>query len=164
MNFTLGTLANHRSVTLTVVVHPTGQVGDSVTNTANVTSAVADPNTSDNSAPASFVLQPNSGGTRSPRVLKLQRFGFHSQPTLLVLSLSDDLDPSTARRVGYYRLVSPGPDHRFGTSDDSLIPVSSAVYDPARRTVTLRPARRLSLVRVFQLTVDGSGRAGAGRD
>ena len=40
------------------------------------------------------------------------------------------------------------------------IPVSQAVYDPSNETVTLDPARRLNVHRVYQLTVNGTAPGG----
>src|SRR5262249_41665490 len=40
-----------------------------------------------------------------PTVLALQRFGFHAQPTTLVISFSTALDPASAQALRNYRLV-----------------------------------------------------------
>ena len=41
----------------------------------------------------------------APTVVSLQRFGFHEQPTSLVLAFSEPLDPARAQDLGNYRLI-----------------------------------------------------------
>ncbi len=98
--------------------------------------------------------------TGGAKVVSLQRFGFHAQPTRLVVGFSEGLDAARAQNPANYQLVAPGRDGRFGTRDDVRIGVSSARYDAASRTVTLHPIRRLNLHRVYQLTVIGTGAGG----
>ncbi len=83
----------------------------------------------------------------APTVLSLVRFGFHMQPTSLVLSFSSALDPTPAQNVNNYQLI---------TSSGAIIPISSAVYDPTALTVTLFPSQLLNLESFYQLTVDGA--------
>ena len=77
---------------------------------------------------------------------RLQRFGFHAQPTTLVLTFSTLLDPTRAQDVRNYRLVCP---------HGRTIRITKAVYDPTANAVTLRPAQRLPLHESFVLTVNG---------
>jgi len=85
--------------------------------------------------------------TEGPRVLGLRRFGFHFQPTVLVLAFDRPLNPADAQDVANYRIVGPR---------GLLVPVASAVYDPTARTVTLHPSGRLNLHWVYHLTVRGT--------
>ena len=81
-----------------------------------------------------------------PTVVGLQRFGFHAEPTRVVLAFSSPLDPARAQDLRNYRIVGP---------DGKAVAIASATYDPASGTVTLRPRARLDLHRVYQLTVVG---------
>ena len=107
---------------------------------------------------ANFIVQPAVVG--GPQIVDLDRFGFHSQPTLLVLTFDRDLAQATAVDLNNYRIFTPGRDGQIGTADDVAVPVSSAVYDPATRTVTLLASQRLSLFTEHALFVRGTG-AGA---
>ncbi len=106
------------------------------------------------SQPLSFtVVQEVSG----PQIVNLQRFGYHSQPTMLVLTFDTALDPATAQNPNNYQVYRPGRDHQIGTADDVLVAISSGVYDPVGRTVTLVMAQRLSIFQTHQLIVRGTG-------
>ena len=82
-----------------------------------------------------------------PTVVSLVRFGFHMQPTTLVLTFSTALDPTSAQNVNNYQIM---------TSDGALIPVTSAVYNASTMTVTLTPSQLLNIHDVYQLTVTGT--------
>jgi hypothetical protein len=70
------------------------------------------------------------------------------QPTVLVLTFNDGLDPTSAQDLSNYKLVGPA-----GRS----LSIRSAVYDPTSNTVTLRPGTRVDLHDTYQLTVIGTG-------
>jgi hypothetical protein len=91
-----------------------------------------------------------------PTVANLQSFGVHLQPTTLVVTFSQPMDAARAESLAEYRLIGPGPDHKFGTKDDHRIRIRSARYNPATNSVVLRPVRRLPLHDTFQLTVKGT--------
>ena len=91
----------------------------------------------------------------APTVSSLRRFGFHAQPTVLVLTFDASMNPTRAEDTANYELVAAGPDGRFGTRDDRRISFKSAIYNAPLRTVTLVPPRRLSLHKVYRLTVNG---------
>jgi hypothetical protein len=95
-----------------------------------------------------------------PVVVNLARYGYHAQPTYLVITFSTALNPSTAENTRNYSLVAAGPDHRFNTRDDVRIRIRRAVYNPTTHTVTLVPARRLPLRSTFELTVNGTSPTG----
>jgi hypothetical protein len=86
-------------------------------------------------------------------VTGVHRFGFHAQPTTLVLTFDTQLDPKRAQDPDSYQIVALGRSHR-------RIRLKSAVYDSATRTVTLSPERRLNLHNRFRLTVLGTGPRG----
>jgi hypothetical protein len=96
---------------------------------------------------------PSRGDFIGPTVVRVQRFGFHQQPTRLVLTFGEGLDPATASNVGNYRLVAARPNGR-------VIRVLAASYDPAARAVTLSLRRRLPLRDTFRLTVRGAAPGG----
>jgi parallel beta-helix repeat protein len=92
----------------------------------------------------------------SPTVLLVQRFGVHMHPTVLMLTFSSALDPSTAENVHNYRIVDPS---------GRRVAIESAVYNATANTVTLQPAERINLHHTYQLMVIGSGSSGvAGAD
>jgi hypothetical protein len=85
--------------------------------------------------------------TAAPTVVSLLRFGFHAQQTSLVLTFSTALAAGPAQDVNNYQIM---------TENGTVIPVTSAVYDPTALTVTLSPAQRLNLQSFYQLTVTGT--------
>jgi|GEM_PF-1554402 len=91
-----------------------------------------------------------------PTVVGLERFGVHRQPTRLVLSFSEGLDPARASNLQNYVLVHAGRDGVIGTRDDRQVRLRGAVYHSANSTVSLRPAQLLSLRQRFTLTVRGT--------
>lgn len=78
-----------------------------------------------------------------------------SRSKAIVISLSDGLSPSTVPNLASYRLVAAGRDKRYGTKDDVVTILRSATYDPAARTITLRPRKKsaLSTPAPLQLTI-----------
>jgi len=92
-----------------------------------------------------------------PTVTHLRRYGFHAQPTILVLSFSGPLDPARAEDVANYTLVGPvGGRGRGGHP----IAIASAIYDPSARTVTLLPIRGMNVHYRYGLTIHGTGPLG----
>ena len=88
---------------------------------------------------------------QAPSVVKLQRFGFHMHPTVLVLTFNQPLAPTTAQDARNYRIVGPG---------GHPIEIRRAVYDPANMTVTLHPTDRLSVHHPYRVSVIGTGSNG----
>ena len=106
-----------------------------------------------------YVLVTPASQVVAPTVQNLQRFGFHAQPTTLVLTFSTALDPAPAQDVANYRLNAV-IGHRIGHA----IRIKAAIYDPTTHAVTLQPAHRLYLFGRYLLEVNGStptGVAGA---
>ena len=91
--------------------------------------------------------------TASPTVTRVVRYGFHSQPTYLLLTFSTALDPSSAQDVSNYSLL--GPIHRRGVPSYA-VGIESAVYDSATHTVTLKLSQRWNIHWRWQLTVNGT--------
>jgi hypothetical protein len=87
-----------------------------------------------------------------PLVMNFQRFGYHSQPTVVVLTFNKALDPATADSAANYRIVPLG---RRG-KPDTAISIKRISYNAADRTVTLQPSRRLNVHDRFELSVDGT--------
>jgi len=96
----------------------------------------------------------------SPTVTSLLRFGFHAQPTVLVLRFSTPLNALRAEDVRNYAIVTLGGSGRGGSRAGHRIGVSLAVYDAATRTVTLYPSERLDVHNLYALTVRGTGARG----
>ena len=90
-----------------------------------------------------------------PSLLGIVRYGFHAQPTHLVLGFNEPLHGPSAANLANYRLVSAGRDGRFGTRDDVVIPLRSATIDATAQIVTLVTRRPLPLRRPYQLLVRG---------
>jgi hypothetical protein len=93
----------------------------------------------------------------APVVTGLSRSGVHLQPTRLVLTFSTPLNAPRAQDLSAYRLVLIAPGPQRGSLRTVVLKLKSAVYDPARRTVTLTPRQRLNLHRPYMLTVKGTG-------
>ncbi len=92
----------------------------------------------------------------SPTVMSVQRFGFHMQPTSLVLTFSAPLDPVRAEDVKNYQIVTMGGRGRKGDLIGHVTRVRAAVYNPAALTVTLFPRQRLDFHNLYRLIVDGA--------
>ena len=86
--------------------------------------------------------------TSGPKVSGLSRHGIHQQRTTLVLSFDSALDATRAQNVANYRLTD---------AMGRRVAVARAVYDPANMTVTLQPSAKLSVFKVYNLSVIGTG-------
>lgn len=96
----------------------------------------------------------------TPKIVGL-KFVFEAEGRLrrivgLVLTLDRSLLGTVATDLANYRLVVPGADNRFGTVDDRPLSIRAAVYDAARRTVTLELHTPLREGTAFQLAVEGT--------
>jgi uncharacterized repeat protein (TIGR01451 family) len=159
LTFNIGDLAAQASRTIRIVVRPNpSALGTTIVNKATSTSTTADPNSGNNndvqSPSSTVILRPEM---TPPTVVGVARYGVHWQPTAIVLTFSEPLNPTNASDPANYRLTLAGSDRRFGTADDWLIPLRQVpTYDASTRTVTLIPRYRLNLHRQAQLTVNGS--------
>jgi hypothetical protein len=82
--------------------------------------------------------------------------GYHMQPTTIQYAFSGELDAAAATDAASYGIVWAGADRKPGTRDDRTIGVASVSYDPATRVVTVMPAERLGLGKVYVLTISGA--------
>ena len=85
------------------------------------------------------------------QVTDVARFGFHAQPTFVLLSFNSPLDAITAQNALNYQIVGPA---------GRRITILRAIYDPVTDTVTLVPAERLNIHERYSLTVIGAAPAG----
>ncbi len=83
-----------------------------------------------------------------PRLTRVQRFGFHTMPTTVVLTFDQPLDPGSAEDVRNYVILDPS-GHR--------VRINRAVLDATGHTVTLHPAQQISIHQPYQLIVNGAG-------
>jgi virginiamycin B lyase len=139
LTFAIGNLAVGAHTNFTIVVTP--KAAGTLTDKATVSMNQTDPTPADNSV------------TSVTDVMSVHRIGFHSQPTTLVLTFDEPLDPGSAENLNNYRLVELSGFHR-------TIRIKSALYDAATRTVTLRPMHRLNLHNLFRLTGPAPGTSG----
>jgi hypothetical protein len=76
--------------------------------------------------------------------------------TSVQITFSEPMNGPLAGSLASYRIVSAGRDRRFGTKDDKPKRLRAAVYDPATRTVTIRPAGQLALGQPLRLVINDS--------
>jgi hypothetical protein len=91
-----------------------------------------------------------------PTVTAVQRFGFHDQPTHVVLTFNEALDPRLAVNTADYQIIVLGGPGRGGSRVGQHITVLEAGYDPAAHTVTLDPAGLLDVHNRYELIVTGT--------
>ena len=103
------------------------------------------------SAPLSQQVSANG-----PTVTNLQRFGFHNQPTILVLTFSAPLDPTRAEIIANYTVTGPNAKNAVTV----FYAITSAAYNPASNTVTLRFHNRLNVHRNYVIVVNGMAPSG----
>jgi hypothetical protein len=87
------------------------------------------------------------------QVTRLARFGYHLQPTTLVLTFDRDMDAAVAGNASRYVLTIPATRWRAARR----VAVKAAVYDAATRTVTLSFKGLLPLGQKYRLTVANHG-------
>jgi hypothetical protein len=86
-----------------------------------------------------------------PQVTSVQRYGFHAQPTYVVVDFSGPLDQAPAQNVANYQIVGPG-HHR--------IKIKQATYNSTMGTVTLMLSQRLHLRTSYRLKINGTTSSG----
>ncbi len=93
-------------------------------------------------SPSSAVLtiRNDTADRDGPRVTALRAISARRGLGSIVIAFSETLDPERARNLLNfgYSVQTLGRDRRLGTSDDLIVGLRSAVYDPVLRTVTLR--------------------------
>jgi len=95
----------------------------------------------------------------APRVTRLQRVGTSRRQTRIVLSFDQPMDAASVQDANNYDLRPVVGSHVVGRPH-RWIRVTSAVYDAASQTVSLRPAKPLPLHRLYQITVNGLAPSG----
>jgi hypothetical protein len=86
-----------------------------------------------------------------PKVVEVDRFGFHAMPTVLVLFFDQPMDPAGAENPANYLLVGPRRQ---------TIRVKAAVLDPGSMAVTLSLRQRLNVHLKYTLIVNGASPGG----
>jgi hypothetical protein len=113
------------------------------------------------SAGAALVVQPVVMPTGDgPRVTGVLRYGYHLQPTVLVVQFNRALDPATVANLSNYTIINRGGPGRGGTRVGQVIQVAKAVYDAAHFRVILYPAQRLDIHNRYALIVQGASPGG----
>jgi hypothetical protein len=109
-----------------------------------------------NGSPAEPLTLTIVAASTPPTVVGVQRFGYHTQPTVLVLSFSTALDPSSVENTNNYHIAPFYALRLRGPHQSPNIPVARAVYNAETDQVLLYPAQRLALHRAYALTVTGT--------
>jgi type VI secretion system secreted protein VgrG len=107
-------------------------------------------------SPSNVIAEVLTQPAVAPTETNTKRFGFHQQPTSLVLTFSAALNPTRAQTVSDYQIMTLGGPGRGGSNVGHVIAVSSAVYNPTADTVTLDLSERLDVHNQYQLTVEGT--------
>ncbi len=102
------------------------------------------------------IVAPSPISQQGPTVVSLARYGYHEQPTYLVIYFDGSLDPSSSQTASNYKVV--GPIKRPGAHKPII--VTSAKYDAANDTVTLAFKRRFNLHYHYRLIIKGTGPSG----
>jgi hypothetical protein len=87
-------------------------------------------------------------GGDGPTIVAVKRYGIHMQPTVVVVTFNDGLDPASAVNLSSYRITDPS-GHQ--------VRITSAVFDAKTNSVTLRTASRINLHHTYHFTVMGTG-------
>ena len=138
----LGTFAFTSSTTV-----PVGQV---------VAATAIDP--SGNTSEFSKTVTVTSTVTTAPlEVQSVERIANGKQPTSIVLTFGQALNPTNAESLANYSLflVKNRPHNR--PPKKTLVKIQSAVYDPTTMAVTLTTKTKLKKVGEYLLTVSGTG-------
>jgi hypothetical protein len=88
-----------------------------------------------------------------PVVTKVIHTGIHHQQTHVIITFDSALNPETADNVNNYMIRSHNNRNSYTGPGSKMIPVTSAVYNPATNTVTLTTGVHLNVHHKFQLTV-----------
>lgn len=98
--------------------------------------------------------------TEPPVVTGLARYGYHIDPTLIVVMFSDPMVMDRVQQPTNYRLTFLGRDMRLGTCDDVVIPIKDASYNAEAQSVALSPTRQLPLHYRYALQISGDPESG----
>ena len=160
VDFPVGTLPGEATQTYQIIVRPesagtvtltlsaTADEGVNLGDPASVTTPVigatpAEPPPGD----ASPSGAPAPSGDPAPQVLRAVRYGFHHQPTLIVVTLGEGASPEAASKTSSYFVISTASRTR------RVIPISRAFYNVQTRQATLRLAESVYLYRPWRFVV-----------
>jgi hypothetical protein len=113
---------------------------------------------SGNTSEFSKAVTVTSTVTTAPlQVQSVQRIAVGKQPTSIVLTFGQALNPTSAESLANYSLylVKNRPHKR--PPKKTLVKIKSAVYDPTTMTVTLKTKTKLNKIGEYSLTVSGTG-------
>jgi uncharacterized repeat protein (TIGR01451 family) len=151
--WTVGTVVDSASLTLSIAAIAKG-TGRHVNTAAITSSDQADSNLGNNSSNVTIIVTPAASAPVT--VVSLKRFGFHEQPTVLVVGFSGALETHSAQDLNNYSLVLIAHGGRLHLH----VPIVQAAYNPTANTVSLRPTRLLPLRFSYVLTVNASTSTG----
>ena len=87
--------------------------------------------------------------TVSPKVINVQRFGVHHQPTQIVVTFNGSLNPTEAENISNYQLFALGRDGQFSRR----VGIRSAVYNSATNSVTLTTVHTINVHHLYEIKV-----------
>ena len=85
--------------------------------------------------------------------IKLNRARPHQIKSYITIVFSQDMNLSLAQNLRNYQIHGPMRTHRLKTRSVRTIPIRTATYESATRSVVLGSVYRLNLRQVYQLTV-----------
>jgi titin len=105
---------------------------------------------------ATLNITPDLRNRSGPTVQNIQLLGSSRGATGILITFSEPLDAASAQNLlNYgYSVHTAGRDHRFGTRDDLIVGLISAVYDAATESVTLTLAKPMHPGVPFQLSIN----------
>ncbi len=105
----------------------------------------------DNVYSGTAATQPLEVIAAAPRVVRVDRFGFHARPTRLVVTFDQALDAATIAEMSNYVLRGP---------KGGRLAIRSVTYDAALHQITINPSRLLPLRRHYKLTLKAPAQNG----
>jgi uncharacterized repeat protein (TIGR01451 family) len=148
----IGNLASGASAQVAVILKPTttGAVGLAAAAIGNEPDIFPGNNVAFLAVP---VNAPSPATADGPQVTDLTRSGSGRQPTTLVLTFNEALDPTRANDIGNYVVTLPG-------QGNARVALQSATYNPSNNTVTLVTKRPIGVNTPIRLRVNGTTSSG----
>lgn len=154
----IGALAVNSQVTISVVVRPgESQAGTVITANASISGLLMEDQPNDNQASVDTEVVMPPVDLVAPRIVSMTRYGYHAQPTWIVLRFDELMEATSVENARAYKIMAPGRDGRIATRDDAVIPIKSVRYDATAGTATLLLGRRLSIHVKNIVVVSASG-------
>jgi hypothetical protein len=85
------------------------------------------------------------------------RYGLARQPTLIVLTFSEALDPTSINDLAAYRIWGAGPDRKLGSFDDIMYGAVAMTHLTDSNQVVLRMRKHLPLGQRYELRIGDHG-------